>query len=768
MNRNRLVTAFVLLWGTLSVAFADDIQMKVHFWIDDMQSSGQTMTLASSDNTSVWESAIDANGLQEGLHQLRYRFQNAKGNWGCVGSWPFLVVKHNLGNTANSVEYWFDEQDADRQTKAISGNKTALALNTPQLSQGIHLLHYRITDTAGNSSAIHSWVFFRQPGEESLTASKVEYWLDNGYNERNCIVLTGNEASFIADASNLAEGPHTLSYRFVDNLNKYSPTESWVFYRLPLTNANDTLKVKWFEYWIDDDVDSCKTIAVNGTHALLNLDISAKSEGMHTLSYRLKDSKGKTGSCKSWLFYKQSYESTDASTKSVCEYWLDDSYNDRNSIVLKDNEASFIADASNLAEGLHTLSYRFVDNLNKYSSTESWLFYRMPLTEANDTLKVKWFEYWIDNEIDSCKTIAVNVSHALLNLDLSAKTEGMHTLSYRLMDSKGKTGSYQTWLFYRQSYTGADAATSYVCEYWLDDGYNNRSQIALKGSEATMLVDASGLPTGIHTLNYRLTDMLGNNSPTESCFFYRVERSGTNSISQCEYWIDQNYEEHKVVSVENNHIFFKVVTNNITDGAHILSFRMLTKDGKSGAISRWLFHKTGIGREKSRYSWCQYWWNDYRFAAKTIDIDYDGDTFVFAQKLVIPEYVQTDCKQTHLPARLNIIFGNEKNEIAPLIYFDIDFLPPSSTIISDKEQANDSITLTWSADSQDVLDYNIYYSEDDQPFVLWLPNTTDTTAKFRGQSGKTYRFTVTARDKAGNRERLDEKKCVTVKFNKAE
>ena len=93
-----------------------------------------------------------------------------------------------------------------------------------------------------------------------------------------------------------------------------------------------------------------------------------------------------------------------------------------------------------------------------------------------------------------------------------------------------------------------------------------------------------------------------------------------------------------------------------------------------------------------------------------------------------------------------------------------DVIPPVSVIEADKEQATESVTLKWYVSNDQVEDYNIYYSENDQPFVLWLPNTTKETATFKGNPGTTYRFTVTARDKAENRETFDENKNVEVIF----
>jgi len=51
-----------------------------------------------------------------------------------------------------------------------------------------------------------------------------------------------------------------------------------------------------------------------------------------------------------------------------------------------------------------------------------------------------------------------------------------------------------------------------------------------------------------------------------------------------------------------------------------------------------------------------------------------------------------------------------------------------------------------------VLDYTVFVSEDGGPFVPFLTNTTDTSAIFTGQVGKSYAFYSLARDRVGNRE----------------
>ena len=63
-----------------------------------------------------------------------------------------------------------------------------------------------------------------------------------------------------------------------------------------------------------------------------------------------------------------------------------------------------------------------------------------------------------------------------------------------------------------------------------------------------------------------------------------------------------------------------------------------------------------------------------------------------------------------------------------------------------------------------MRDYNVYYSENNQPYMLWLPNITRTNAVFRGKEGSTYRFLVTARDDKGNNEAMEESKAVKVEL----
>ena len=91
-----------------------------------------------------------------------------------------------------------------------------------------------------------------------------------------------------------------------------------------------------------------------------------------------------------------------------------------------------------------------------------------------------------------------------------------------------------------------------------------------------------------------------------------------------------------------------------------------------------------------------------------------------------------------------------------------DIYPPRTKLTATLQA--DSVNLQWTANKDNVRDFNVYYSENGQPYVLWLPNVMQQHAVFRGQKGTTYRFLVTAREDKGHYEALEESKTVKVEF----
>ncbi len=85
----------------------------------------------------------------------------------------------------------------------------------------------------------------------------------------------------------------------------------------------------------------------------------------------------------------------------------------------------------------------------------------------------------------------------------------------------------------------------------------------------------------------------------------------------------------------------------------------------------------------------------------------------------------------------------------------VDALPPTSFVVTLPPVIdNNTFTVSWaSADDpggSGVASFNIYFSDNDGPYQIWLANTTSTSAQFTGQLGHTYAFYSAAQDNSGN------------------
>ena len=376
-------------------------------------------------------------------------------------------------------------------------------------------------------------------------------------------------------------------------------------------------------------------------------------------------------------------------------------------------------------------------------------------------------QYWIGQTGSAnAVTSAVSGTDISFSVDTKSLSTGIHPLYFRCQDTKGMWSGLQSWLFYVGEKKANKETKITQGEYWIDG--NDKQEIAISGEQFSFILDVSGVSEGMHTLNYRVKDNEGTYSPLQTWIFMKnAERDTTimNKTASVEYWFDDRSNVLQTYMSFNDTISFSVDASPLKSGLHTLNYRVRDVLGNYSKTHTWAFIKTEP--RATKICWYKYWWNNNEDKAVRENIESDGAEFVFSKELTIPTYAMTDGYSNSSTARFLIAFGDDLGNVTNIEWIDVsypDVLPPVSVIEVDKELANESVTLKWSVKNDQVEDYNIYYSENDQPFVLWLPNTTRETVTFKGLPGSTYRFTVTARDKAGNRELLDESKIVRVEF----
>lgn len=87
------------------------------------------------------------------------------------------------------------------------------------------------------------------------------------------------------------------------------------------------------------------------------------------------------------------------------------------------------------------------------------------------------------------------------------------------------------------------------------------------------------------------------------------------------------------------------------------------------------------------------------------------------------------------------------------ITFDLN-APESKVLPLAASTTSNEFEVKWSGSDQGsgMQTYNIFVSANDEPYMLWMGGTTQTSAKFKSSSDKVYKFISIAADNVGNRE----------------
>lgn len=297
-------------------------------------------------------------------------------------------------------------------------------------------------------------------------------------------------------------------------------------------------------------------------------------------------------------------------------------------------------------------------------------------------------------------------------------------------------------------------------QYWIDENHT----AAMVSSSTEFDLDCSKLTTGLHTLNYRVLDNEGNYSALFQHSFLKQEPGPAHTdVVTLQYWWDDMHDN--AVDAPYSSEEFVLSTDALPYGLHSLKYRVKDNTGAWSDLRTHYFYK-GEPVDSARIVSYSYWWNDLNDKMVEKQLNTPAVSFDIDEDFTVPEEARTSYAG-HYVATLNIIITDNHGRSVYLTekvkYPDND--APTTDIDADCYVASSSVNLTWKELSGDEMgDYNVYFSKDGGPFLLWLPDTKQTTATFKGESGSVYLFTVTGRDSSGNREEYDETKCVSVTF----
>lgn len=418
------------------------------YWFDN-QNGNAVHTYISPVQNFTLSTQINTSSLLNGLHLFNIKFYDDSGRASITSSSFFYKLSQTVSSNIISYQYWFDSSFSNAVTQSVSSLQTFTLTNdisTVNLLNGLHVLHIRFKDNTNKWSETLPHFFYKADILGAINnVLAYQYWFDQNFAgavKQSITPGTSYNLSSQIDATQLLDGLHVLHFRFLDNAQTWSSITSKFFYKSPETLSRNIVK---YQFWFDQNfADAVQQSITPGTSYNLSsqIDVTQLLDGLHVLHVRFLDNAQTWSSTTSKFFYKSSTNSNNNIVKF--QYWFDQNFASAVHQSITPTSAynfSELIDGANLLKGLHTISLRFLDDENKWSSTISHFFYKEKV-EAVAQNMITGYRYWF-NEGDSSlslKEIMPAMNSFILNEQIASDglDSGKHVIHFQFRDILGK------------------------------------------------------------------------------------------------------------------------------------------------------------------------------------------------------------------------------------------------------------------------------------------------------------------------------------------
>ena len=251
-------------------------------------------------------------------------------------------------------------------------------------------------------------MFLKLDAGSSTSASGLRYWFDDDASSLTEVERLSGQHVF--DVSALSDGMHTVHCQIMNADGTSGAPVSSMFLKL---DAGSSTSASGLRYWFDDDASTLtEAESLTGQQVL---DVSALSDGMHTVHYQIMNVDGTSGAPVSSMFLKLGAGSS--TSASGLRYWFDD---DASSLKETDKLSGlYTFDVSDLQAGLHTLNCQVIDSQGKLSAPVARFFVKNFGDIAEGTNRIIKYQYWLNQNSQAMKTVITeNISDPYTLIDL--------------------------------------------------------------------------------------------------------------------------------------------------------------------------------------------------------------------------------------------------------------------------------------------------------------------------------------------------------------
>lgn len=309
-----------ILFLCLQLAARGQTGFTYRYWFD---THAQNATEGTSQEPT-WHIDAALDGLDESLHVFHVQVQDSEGEWSVPVSRYF--IKMTVESETN-LTYWFDEDDAHRQTMAAGDG--AVEVDVTALPDGMHVMHTQVsTQDNPASSAPGTYIFVKTPQTLGVDHMTCLVTIDGELYRKEQVAIADGVIAWKLDVAALPQGLHRYQVQVVTPSGAGSTMKEGFFVRAATSEEINAMKCF---FMVDSNplaVQEATTVTDGVFH--FDLDVADIPNGLHRLSYWL--SSGTSSTKVTTTFFTKIPLGGNGIVRY--EYWLNDGFDQRTAVVV--------------------------------------------------------------------------------------------------------------------------------------------------------------------------------------------------------------------------------------------------------------------------------------------------------------------------------------------------------------------------------------------------------------------------------------------------
>ncbi|MCD8291145.1 MAG: hypothetical protein LUC91_06550 [Prevotella sp.] len=375
--------------------------------------------------------------------------------------------------------YWFDTDNGEAVEGTSDNGVFSVEADMSSLQTGLHSFYFLIEDTESGASSIQSAYVYKTA---SFSANRS--LISVGNNVSSDFQTSWDEESQLhldIDASSLGIGLHTPTVQLIDDSGFALAPQAAFFSKSSTFNENKSLVS------VDNNIYEDFQISWDEESQIhFDIDADTLGLGLHSLVVQLIDDTGSALAPRAAFFCKAASFGRNKSVISVDN----DIYPDF--LLSEDEEGSQIhidIDANSLDLGFHTLGVQLIDDSGVALSAWESFFLKVPTTADLEDMSIY---YVVDGNTQSKGDCTYTNGVFYADLDMSSLSDGLHSISFVLANSKGLALQANSAYFIKEP-LGGNGIKSY--QYWVNDDRDNLVSVDFDTpQEALSIIELLDMP----------------------------------------------------------------------------------------------------------------------------------------------------------------------------------------------------------------------------------------------------------------------------------